>query len=506
MTRSDAELAELDAVAQAGLVRRGEVSPRELVEAAVRRIERLDPAINAVIHRRFERALEEASEPPSDAPFRGVPVLLKDLGAYQAGEPHHGGMRFLKRLGYRAGHDSYQTLRLRRAGFIVLGRTNTPELGLMATTESLAYGPCRNPWNLERSTGGSSGGSAAAVASGMVPVAHATDGGGSIRIPASECGLVGLKPSRGRISMGPESAEGPAGLTTALVVSRTVRDTAALLDVMHGWMPGDPYAAPSPARPYVAELGREPGRLRIGFTHRAPEGFPACHPDCVEAVKIAARRLEELGHDVVETFPQALDQPGVLHDFRRFWTVLAAAGVDQFEAMTGQSPGPDDLEPLTRALAEPGREMTALEFLGFRGRFNAFTRHLADWWGPRPGYDLLLTPTIAQPPPRIGQFHLHGPNSVAEYTRLRNLVLFTQQFNVTGQPAISLPGHWSPTGLPIGVQLAAAYGREDLLLEVAAQFERAWPWAHRWPEVSAVGLPPDPAGTGRVSEARAHDA
>lgn len=481
------ELAELDCVAQAELVRRGEVSPAELVAAAIARTEKVNPVVNAVIHQLYEKAVAQAAAPerlPAGR-FRGVPIMLKDLTAHSAGDPFHAGGRFLRDLDFRHPQDANQTLRLRQAGFIFIGRTNTPELGLVGTTEPLAYGPTRNPWNLERSAGGSSGGSAAAVAAGMVAAAHATDGGGSIRIPASMCGLVGLKPSRGRISLGPGAAESPAGLSTGLVVSRSVRDTAAILDVMQGWMAGDPYSAPTPARPYVDELSIPPGRLRIGFMIDSAEGFPASAPACAEAVRGAAHQLEALGHVVSEAHPPALEQPGALRDFRDFWPLFALYGIRGWEDLTGRKVSEADVEPMTWALAEMSRSLTAIEFLAFRSRFNTFTRKMAEWWSPEGEFDLLLTPTIATPPPPLGSLNPPGGDPIEGYNRLWNYVLFTPQYNATGQPAISLPLHWDQDGLPIGVQLVAAYGREDLLIRVAAQLEEASPWAGRRPAVWA---------------------
>src|SRR5215813_12130640 len=301
------ELARLDAMAQAELVRRGEVTPRELVDAAIARVEKLNPTLNAVITPLFDKARAQANSPNlPNGPFRGVPFLLKDLGCHSAGDPYHEGMRFLRQAGWTAENDTYMAAKLRAAGFIFLGKTNTPELGSLPTTEPQAYGPTRNPWDITRSTGGSSGGSAAAVAAGIVPVAHANDGGGSIRIPASECGLVGLKPSRGRVSWGPEYGELWQGLAVEHVVSRSVRDTAALLDVVAGPMPGDPYFAPPPIRPFREEVGAEPGRLRIGMMSRVSGGRTQVHPDCVAATTEAARLLESLGHHVEESYPQAL--------------------------------------------------------------------------------------------------------------------------------------------------------------------------------------------------------
>jgi amidase len=479
------ELASLDAVAQAELVRKGELQPIVLVDAAIKRIEKLNPTLNAVITPLFDKARAQAlSLDLPHGPFRGVPFLLKDLGCHSAGDPYHEGMQFLKNLGWVAPEDTYMAAKLRAAGFIFVGKTNTPELGTLPTTEPIAYGPCRNPWDTSRSTGGSSGGSAAAVASGMVPVAHANDGGGSIRIPASACGLVGLKPSRGRVSWGPEYGELWQGLAIEHVVSRSVRDTAALLDVVAGPMPGDPYCAPLPARPFVAEVGANPGRLRIGCMTRAPGGETSLHADCVAAVQDAARLLVSLGHQVEEAYPAALD-----HSHERFshmWTLLTssiAAGLGHWERRTGKPIRQADVELHNWTIAEIGRRRTAVRYINAIEWLQADTRRIAQWW--EEGFALLLTPTIAEPPPPLGQFVSTLEDPLAAARRSEALCPFTVPFNVTGQPAISLPLYWNADGLPIGVQLVAAYGREDLLIRVASQLEQARPWAGRWPAVHA---------------------
>src|SRR5437867_1309720 len=303
------ELALLDATAQAELVRQRKASPRELVDAAIARIERVNPALNAVITPLFEkaRAAADRADVP-DGPFRGVPFLLKDLVCHSAGDPYHAGMGLLRELRWTEPADTHLAARFRVAGFTFLGKTNTPELGPVPTTEPVAYGPTRNPWDTARSPGGSSGGSAAAVASGMVPVAHANDGGGSVRIPASECGLVGLKPSRGRPPPGPHMGHMWAGLAIEHAVTRSVRDTAALLDAVSGYVPGDPYTAPPPARPFRDEVGADPGQLRIGLRLKSPAGRFAVHAECVAAAQSAARPLESLGHRVEQSHPAALDQ------------------------------------------------------------------------------------------------------------------------------------------------------------------------------------------------------
>ena len=476
------ELAFLDATAQADLVRRGTASPRELIEAAIARIERLNPTLNAVIVPLFEQARTRAeSMRAGDGPFAGVPFLLKDLGCREAGEPYHNGMRLLREVGWVGGTATYLAERFRAAGLVSLGKTNTPELGTVTTTEPLSYGPTRNPWDVARSPGGSSGGSAAAVAAGMVPVAHANDGGGSIRIPSSECGLVGLKPSRGRTSAGPEAGESWGGLVVEHVVTRSVRDTAAVLDAVAGPMPGDPYFAPPPARPFAAEVQSAPGRLRIGTMTRAPWGAAAVHPECVAATTAAGRLLESLGHVVEEAHPAALDEPDFLVFFGAIVSSWVAWELEDWGARLGRTIGPQDVEPMNWALAEGGRALTVPRYIDAERWLHAHGRRLAAWWND---FDLLLTPTLAEPPPRLGEFScLEDP--MRGYARSIPFAIFTAPFNASGQPALSLPLAWSAAGLPIGVQLVAAYAREDLLIRVAAQLEQAQPWAGRRPPVHA---------------------
>jgi len=477
-------LAALDAIAQAELVRRGEASPAELVDAAIARIERLDPQLNAVIHPLFEKARRTARDPALPAgPFRGVPLLLKDLGAHSAGDPYCGGLKVLKRIGWKETTDTFLVQRLRAAGFVIAGRTNTPELGSIPSTEGEAFGATHNPWDLARSAGGSSGGSAAAVAAGLVPVAHASDGGGSIRIPASACGLVGLKPSRGRVSLGPDQGESWAGLTAELVVTRSVRDTAALLDVLAGPMPGDPYVAPPPSRPFAQEVGAPPGRLRIGFTAEAFGRRLPVHPDCARAARDTAALLASLGHEVEESHPEACADPSSIGPVLRVLTACTARDLDHWGDRIGRPLTADDVEPLNWAAAEIGRKLSASDYVRSVDRLHDLTRRIAAWW--QGGFDLLVTPTLSEPPPLLGQFGPTPDNPLAGWARSAPLTCFTQHWNVTGQPALSLPLAWSDDGLPIGVQLVAAYGREDLLLRVAAQLEEARPWRERRPPVHA---------------------
>jgi amidase len=413
-----------------------------------------------------------------------VPFLVKDLSCYMEGVPVHEGMRAVKEAGYRADHDMRLTERFREAGFVILGRTNTPELGILPTTEPVAYGPTHNPWNLDHSPGGSSGGSAAAVAAGIVAAAHANDGGGSIRIPASHCGLFGLKPSRARVSEAPDFGEMLGGLVVELAVTRSVRDAAAILDAVHGPAPGDPYAAPPPARPYIEEVGANPGKLRIGITTTPSGGGFETHPDCVAAAQDAARLLEQLGHHVEDSHPAQLDDPGEIANFIVRWVAGVDYSLRYWSAAIGREIGAGDVEPCTWALAEQGRSVTAGEYLRAVEAAQLSTRKIASWWADD-GFDLLLTPTCAEPPPTLGQFESPPDNPAAPLMRAVPFGTFTAGFNTTGQPAMSVPLDWTDDGLPVGVQLVAAYGREDLLLRVAAQLEEARPWAERRPAVHA---------------------
>lgn len=466
------ELLWADATAQAAAVRSGQVSARELAEAAIARIEEVDGSLNAVIHRRFDKALDEIEAGLPDGPFHGVPFLVKDLSADSAGDPAHQGNRALKEIGWTATADSWLVARYRRAGFSFLGRTNTPEFGLVPVTEPHAYGPTRNPWNPDHSPGGSSGGSAAAVAAGMTPVAHASDGGGSIRIPASMCGLVGLKVSRGRTTLGPDRDE--SNLSVQFAVTRSVRDAAALLDAVAGPGSGDMVVAPPPSRPYLRELDEDPPRLRVGLLAHNPAG--TLHPDCEAAARAAGRLLESLGHDVAEEHP-TIDPDGIRRFMAR-WAVNTRLSLVDLEGRLGRPVTEDDVEPLTWAMAGLADHFSGVDFALALSASARFTRQIAAFFDD---HDLLVTPTLGEPPPRIGELEPPADSPFSTQGRTASLVPFTTHFNVTGQPALSLPLHVNEAGLPIGVQLVAAYGREDLLLAVAAQLERAAPWAGRRP-------------------------
>ncbi|MDQ1631038.1 MAG: amidase [Frankiaceae bacterium] len=505
-----ADLAQLDATATAELIRRRELSAAAAVRAARTRIEQLDLSLHALVRTRFDEAEAEAEaidrQLEADGagsgsevgPFAGVPFLLKDLGALVAGEPVAFGSALLRDTPVPWPTTSYTAAAFAHAGLVTLGRTATPEFGTTITTEPTAYGPTRNPWDLGRSAGGSSGGAAAAVASGMVPAAHASDGGGSIRIPASCCGLVGLKPSRGRVSHGPRVGESWAGSTTDGVLTRTVRDAAALLDLLSTPMPGDPYNAPPPARPFTAELGIAPGRLRVGVhTGVGREGAPPPHPEVVAAVEQAAQLLTELGHSVDRSSPAALVEPAYGRHFLTVVNADIALLVRQLEDVVGRPVTDDDLEPRNATYRRAGQALSASDYLAARGWLGQWARRMAAWWAPHDlggeAYDLLLLPVIATIPPEIGWYTAAGPDQ--EDARIAAVLQYTGQFNATGQPAISLPlgsssGGSSSEGVPIGVQLVAAAGREDVLLRVAAQIEQTQGWAGALPHAPVAESDP----------------
>jgi amidase len=472
----------LDATAQAELVRSGDASPLELVDDAIARVEKLNPELNAVIHPRFDKARAEARGTLPGGPFRGVPLVLKDLMAGIVGDPQHEGMKFLRDAAYVADHTDALAQRYLDAGFVCIGRTNTPELGIVPTTEPEAYGAARNPWDPSRTTGGSSGGSAAAVASGMVAVGHANDGGGSIRIPASCCGLVGLKPSRGRTSLLPDFSVVDDLLIAELCVTRTVRDTAGVLDAVQGGATGDTVRAPAPARAYRDEIGADPGKLRIGLLTHNPLETGEIHPDCVAAARETAQLLESLGHTVEETFPAALVDPALVGHFTTLWASTLVYNLRYWEKKVGREITAGDVEPLTWTLAEMGRSIAAPDFIEAQHAALELGRAVEEWYAS--GYDLLLTPTLGEPPVELGTFTTPD-EPLLGFIRAATFVPYTPLANMTGEPAISLPMHWNGDNLPIGAQLMAAYGREDVLLRVAAQLEQAQPWIDRIPLVHA---------------------
>lgn len=482
LTDSDLDrIGALDATAQAALVRGGELTAEELVAGAIARIERLNPALNAVVTTAYDQALATVAHGTPDGPFGGVPYLLKDLVAEAAGMRFCEGSRFLRANVSTV--DSELVVRLRRAGLVILGKTNTCEFGMAPTAEPRLFGATRNPWDPTRSPGGSSGGAAAAVAAGMVPMAHANDVGGSIRIPASACGLFGLKPTRARNPLGPLYGDALAGWAVEHAVTRSVRDSAALLDATSGPAPGDPYPAPPTAGRFADEVGRPPGRLRIGFSVHPPEARPV-HPDCRAAVEDAAALCAELGHevverDLVELTPRVREAIGTVYDAGVVWIVRYWA------RLLGREPEPDELEPFTRALLEHGERVSGGELLLAVTDLQAFSRRVARIFAD---VDVWLWPTLAQPPLPLGVVVSTEEDPWRGNREAGDLLAFPLVVaNITGQPAMSVPLHWSPSGLPVGTHFLGRFGEEATLLRLAAQLERARPWAGRCPPPAAAG-------------------
>ena len=472
------DLAFLDATAQAELVRKKEVNPIELVEAAIERIERLNPDLNAVVTPMFDLAREAAATEISVGPFNGVPFLLKDLIAEYAGVRHTEGSAFLKNFISR--RDSELVVRIKKAGLIICGKTNTCEWGSLPTTEPLLFGATRNPWNAERTPGGSSGGSAAAVACGMVPMAHGNDGGGSIRMPASCCGVFGLKPTRARNPMGPVYGDAYSGLPAEHALTRSVRDSAGLLDATSGPDLGDPYWAPPPARPFIEEVGADPGRLRIAFTTEARQDIDV-HPDCIQAVQDVAALCADLGHHVEEValMPNSQD---LAKSFYRMWLGGVAWDANHWERRTGKTITPDQVEPLTWALIEKGRQTNAGTYLLALEDLQRISRDVARLFTQ---WDVWLTPTLAEPPVPLGTFDPKPDDPLYGFFRSGKFMPFTAICNATGQPAMSVPLFWNGDNLPIGTHFIGRFGDEATLFRLAAQLEAARPWADRRPPVSA---------------------
>jgi amidase len=476
----DDELMFLPALEQARLVREGEVTARELVEASLDAIEALNGELNAFVLLTAEQALEAADQvkPGDPRPFAGVPIAIKDLVALTAGVRTTFGMRASG--DFVPLEDTHTYRRMRDAGLIMVGKTNTPELGILPVSEPERFGPSRNPWDPGRTPGGSSGGSAAAVASGMTAIGYANDGGGSIRIPASCCGLVGLKPSRGRISVGPTWTELVAGFAIEGVVTRTVADTAAALDVMAGPEPGDPYWAPPPSAPFSASVGRAPGKLRIAYTVESPNGMPV-HDHCVAATREAAELLESLGHEVVE-YHHDWDGEGYVENFVKVWLAVTGDEIRDYEELFGHPVDRDLLEPLTRQMLETAEAVTATDYLQSLGWLRKLAREIVAEWDD---FDVMLSPTLAQPPIPIGALQpAEGEPAIQMLLNSAGFVPFTPTWNVTGQPAVSVPLVQSPDGLPIGVQLVGPPAGEELLIALASQLEEARPWSARRPELA----------------------
>jgi amidase len=470
------DLALLDAHAQSELVRSGAVSREELLEAAIARIEAARPTVNAVPITSYEAALKQAAGQTAPVgPLAGAPFLLKDLGASCAGLESTQGSRLL--AGFVPARDSTLVERFKAAGLAILGRSNSAEFGVLPTTEPQHHGPTRNPWDLTRSAGGSSGGAAAAVAAGLVPVAHANDAGGSIRIPASCCGVFGLKPTRARTPLGPDIGDLMNGLASEHVVSRSVRDSAAVLDLIAGPAVGDPYPAPPPPGPFRDALAAPPRTLRVAFTTRP--GTEPLDPACVTAVEDAARLCAELGHEVTEDAPGPV-MSDVAAAFLDVWAAGVSSALTAQSAVAGRRPEADSVEELTWWLHERGRTLGAAGYLLAIGHLQRAARSVAAF---HERYDVLLSAVTSRPAPALGAF-AHG-TAEQQLDRALGFAHETPFANLTGQPAMSVPLHRDPSGLPLGVQFTGRYGDEHTLLALAAQLERARPWAHRLPGAPA---------------------
>jgi len=484
------EYTRYDGIGLAELVRKKEIEPAELCEAAIQRIESLNPAINAVIQPMYDLARKSIMHIPEGGALTGVPFLLKDLLSEYAGVPLTCGSKALKQ--YIPQADSEIVTRYKQAGLVVLGKTNCPEFGLLPYTEPELFGPTRNPWNLEHSVGGSSGGAAAAVAAGMVPLAAGGDGGGSIRIPASSCGVFGLKPSRGRTPTGPTFGEIWQGMVVEHVVTRSVRDSAAALDAIQGADIGAPYVIAPPASSYLREIEQPPGKLKIAFSTRSPIHTPV-HAECQKAVYETAKLLLQLGHEVDEDFPE-IDGVQLAKCYFTMYFGEVAADLRQIEKMIGKPLKPADIEPLTWTIGLIGRTISAADFVYAKRFWNDAARAMGRF---HQKYDLFLTPTVATPPPKIGELqpkpvervlmkaiNALGCGRLLTWTGLTDQMSlegmakfpFTQLANFTGQPAMSVPLHWTAENLPVGVQFMAPVGDEATLFRVASQLEKARPW------------------------------
>ncbi len=467
-----------DGLGVAELVSSGEVTASEMVEAAIAIVERLNPKLNALVIETFDLAREMARGPLPQGPFRGVPYMMKDLASLWAGVPTQNASRFLK--GFTAPIDSEVTRRVKEAGFILIGKTNAPENGWSITTEPVLYGRAHNPWREDVTPGGSSGGSAAAVAARMVPIAEASDGAGSIRVPASCTGLVGLKPTRGRVTLAPLYVDFWFGGAYFLCVSRSVRDTAAYLDAVAGAAVGDPYPCPVPEEGWLAPLAEAPRQLRIGVAETTPDGH-AIHPEVRRAVTETAALLESMGHTVEPHDLAGVDIPETWRTYTRMTAVQSASAWEGIAGLVGRPLTPDEVEPLTWAIIERGRSISGIDHTRDIEALRMAGRAIATDLAP---YDVWLSPTLTQPPRPFGHWDM-SMTDLDAYNALWNDAYFLFPMNVSGLPAMSVPMHWTPDGLPVGVQLVGRHGAEGLLLRLAHQLEQARPWANRKPPISA---------------------
>jgi Asp-tRNA(Asn)/Glu-tRNA(Gln) amidotransferase A subunit family amidase len=468
-----------DGLGLAQLVKRREVQAVEILDTVIERIEALNSKVNAVVTRMYDQARAAIKVGLPAGPFTGVPYFLKDLHLFYAGVPTTYGSRLF--ADFVPDHDSTMTLRLKQAGLVICAKTNTPEFGQATSTEPVLFGPTRNPWNLTFSTGGSSGGAAAAVASGMVPMAHATDGGGSIRIPASCCGLFGLKPTRARTPYGPDLGEGWSGASVGHAVTRTVRDSAALLDVTAGPDVGDPYWAPPPARPFLEEVGLDPGRLRIALCTASFNGSPV-DPVCLDAANDAARLCQSLGHSVEEARPQVNEE-----ELREAQRIIVISNIrntlDARARAVGKSWTEQNVERMTYISAKGVDSVSGADYARSVQAIHRAGRQVGRFFE---SYDVLLTPTMACAPLPLGQPDMMATDVEVFRVPLMRTIGFTSLFNAAGNPAMSVPLYWNDAGLPIGIQFASRFGDEATLLRLAAQMEKARPWAGRRPSLTGI--------------------
>lgn len=470
---SFAEYRKHDALSLAELVKKREVTPEELLNTALARAAAVNPKINAIVIDHEDVARKQLKDGLPQAPLTGVPYLLKDLGATLKGTVTTGSLSLYRET--VATTDTTFVERCKQAGLVIFGKTHSPELGLSPSSESRMFGATRNPWNLEHIAGGSSGGAAAAVAAGIIPTAHATDGGGSIRIPAACCGLFGLKPTRARTPMGPKRGEGWGGASIAHVVSRSVRDSAAFLDATAGAAPGDPYAAPPQARPFLEEVKAAPGRLRIAFSTTPPIPVPV-HPDAIAAVKDAAKLCESLGHIVEEATP-AINGMEIMAAQGIVISANVAFTVDEAAEALGRKARPQDVERATWFRVENARKTDSSEYAKAMNTLHYLGRTLAAFME---GYDILLQPTAAQPPLKLGILNLERQDLGEMFREMISFIPYTGIYNLTGQPSANVPLHWNASGLPIGTMFTARFGDEATLFRLAAQLEQARPWKDKY--------------------------
>jgi amidase len=479
MTKIIQDFDKYDALGLADLVRRKEVTPAELVETVIERIERVNPTLNCVNNKTYDMARKLAEGALPEGPFSGVPFLMKDLLTMYAGVKTTSGSSFYK--DFIATEDSVVVERIKQAGLILVGKTNAPEAGTISTEPRL-YGPTRNPWNPEYGAGGSSGGSGAAVAARIVPLADGSDGGGSIRIPASNNGVVGLKPCRGRVPLAPHYGDAWYGQSCLNCLSLTVRDSAAYLDVIAGPVPGDPYQPAKPPRPFLEEVSMDPGRLKVGYVLKSVTADPV-DPACIKAVEEVVKLCSELGHELME-MEFTFDYDTAIRSFNRAARVLGAMSLEEGEKMVGRKGKEEDFESITWMTYERGKTVTGVQHAQDVETMRQSSRQIAQDCEP---FDIVLTPTMPVPPQKVGTFDTNcPPDAMKDFGKLmKSHIAFTLPFNISGQPAISLPLHWSEDGLPIGVQFVARYADEATLFRLASQLEKAQPWIDRRPPVCA---------------------